>query len=296
MRGSNKPNIDFAAKEYITSQQSGIFPLVATGGTYQDVGVGLTLTISKTGLYKITCKTHADITYTTNNQNSAVLRLAHNGAEITGTVTQPYKNTAAIAGSFVFPISIEAPLQMFTAGDVIALQGYKTNTDVLNVFANAVYQGFIQAEMISAYVNTIPSITDWQSYVSAITNGTKGGGTVTDIAYYRKVVDILEIIYKYRQITGGVAGSSYYEWSMPPGGYTIDTARCPYDAHAYLGHVGDGFVYDGTEYNAKAMIISNSAWRCMRGGATLAWIGNTVTSLASANWIMSMYLRIPIVV
>jgi len=181
---SNKPNIDFAAKEYITSQQSGIFPLVATGGTYQDVGVGLTLTISKTGLYKITCKTHADITYTTNNQNSAVLRLARNGAEITGTVTQPYKNTAAIAGSFVFPISIEAPLQMFTAGDVIALQGYKTNTDVLNVFANAVYQGFIQAEMKSAYVNVYDS-----DKIYSTTEINTGRTWIDGKSIYRKVID-----------------------------------------------------------------------------------------------------------
>jgi len=296
MINSNKPDIDFAKKEYIVSQQTGIFPLVQTGGTYQNVGVGLTLTIQKTGLYKITCKTHADITYTTNNQNSAVLRLARNGTEITGTVTQPYKNTAAIAGSFVFPVSIEAPLQMLTAGDIITLQGYKTNTDVLNVFANALYQGFIQAELISAFVNTVPSMTDPVMYVPEITadttNPTKGT-IVIDAAYWQRVGKYMHIKYDYQQSAPGTNGNGYYSIGMPPG-YQIDTTIQTLTTYKAVGY-GMGYSTATAEYALIATAKTTTTFGILRQSTTLAWVGSAVLSLGVVGiTLYSLDIRVPI--
>ena len=297
MISTNKWDTQIAAKEIIISQQSGSFPLVQTGGTFQNVGVGLTLTIQKTGTYKIICRTHADISYTTNNQQSAVLRLACNGVGIAGTVTQPYKNTAAIAGAFVFPVSIESPIQAFNAGDVITLQGYKTNTDALAVYSTSVYQGFIQAEMTTAWV---PVLSDtWFTYIPTITadtvNPTKG--TInTDLASYRLCDGrVLEIYYNYYQTAGGTTGTGYYEWSLPPG-FSINSAICPYGTHAYLGTVGQGLAYSSAtpEVQVLATAYSATTWRMLRNNSTLAWVGSTQYHLNYVTLMYAIHLRIPV--
>jgi hypothetical protein len=298
---SNKPNIDFVTKEILQSNQTGSFALVQTGGTYQNVGNGFSITIQKAGRYRITAKYHADISFTTNNSNSVIVRLAVNGAEIDGTPTVSYKNVTT-SGSFTLPSTIQSPIINLNAGDVITLQGYKSNTDTCQLYYSAgAYEGYIQAEMIDAYVNSIPSLTNWQTYaltIGAVTTAPTKGTIVRDVANWRRVGSNMEILYTYRQSAIGANGSGNYLFSIPAG-YTIDTtitgttAAPNYNAEA---SVGSGGCYNGTNNYNLIVHAYNGANLSLMSGAPATPISDSNCGLgSSAIVIISFQASVPII-
>lgn len=220
---STKPNVDFATKVMVNSMQTGTFPCVQTGGVYQNVGNGFSISITETGLYRISCKFNADLPYSSVTDNSIRYRLAVDGVEINGTPGVAYKN---VAGGVALPVFIETVIQSFTAGQVITLQAYKTNTDLAQVYYNSgSYEGFIQAELVDKIV-PVSRNTPWIPYVTTITgsiaNPTKGT-IACDKSYYRVVDGYCEVMYNYRQTASGANGTGLYYFSKPPG-IVVDTS------------------------------------------------------------------------
>lgn len=174
----------YADKLIITSLQTGSFACVQTGGTFQNVGNGFSITITKTGGYIISCKFVADLSYTTNNSQSINYRLAVDGVEIDGTPGAAYKNVTT-SGSFSLLQFIQTPLTTFTVGQVITLQAYKTNTDTAQIYYSAgSYEGFLQAELIDTAVPVRDSAGDL-----SLTEIDTGRRWIDGKRIYRKVIN-----------------------------------------------------------------------------------------------------------
>lgn len=152
MISTNKWDTQIAEKEFIVSLQTGTYTVLT--GAFANCGNGFSITIPKTGLYRISCKYQADLSYTGNPSHALFTRLAVDGVEIDGTPTTTYRNlTNMVLDHSVF---IEAPIQVFTAGQVITLQAYKSSADgALVYYLAGTYEGYLQAEMVTAYAPVI---------------------------------------------------------------------------------------------------------------------------------------------
>jgi len=297
MQSSNKPNIDFAKKVIVSSLQTGSYTVTAA---WADVDNGFSITIPTTGLYRLTCQCIAEVAHTTNTINSVELVLANNGVDIPGSWGRTYKNITT-AFSVAQTNTLEAPIQMLSAGDVIKLRARKTNTDTCSILFGVTVGGFIQAELLSQYVNTIPSITDWQSYVmniGAVTTAPTKGTIVVDNAQWRRVGSNMEIMYTYLQSVAGASGSGIYLFPIPAG-YTIDTAlmaTCLGTGNYGVGAAGSGNAYNGTNHYPIVSLVYDSGNICLRYDSTSSLISNAAMGLGSAaNLTISFKASVPIV-
>ena len=107
-----------------------------------------------------------------------------------------------------------------------------------------------------------PAMTDWQTYTVQITgsgsNPTKGT-IVSDVGYYRRIGDSVEIRYEYRQSAAGSAGSGIYFFSLPPG-LVADSTKVNTGAGLQIGEqtLGAGVGYDGTNQYSLEVILDTS--------------------------------------
>ncbi len=95
--------------------------------------------------------------------------------------------------------------------------------------------------------------SDWQSYSMTITgsssNPTKGT-TTTDLAYWRRVGDSMEVTYTLVQSGAGSAGSGTYLFSLPSGA-VIDSSKVVISTTSFRGHVGVCHISNSTGSSAR---------------------------------------------
>ncbi len=95
--------------------------------------------------------------------------------------------------------------------------------------------------------------SDWQSYSMTITgsssNPTKGT-TTTDLAYWRRVGDSMEVTYTLVQSGAGSAGSGTYLFSLPSG-TVIDSSKVVVSTTTFRGHIGVCHISNSTGSSAR---------------------------------------------
>jgi hypothetical protein len=295
---SNKPDIDFAAKELGYSALSGSRTIPNTS-TWNSSGNGMTLTIPRDGKYRVVVE--GVIYLQAAGGATSVrcnLRLVNNSVFLTDTARYFYDyDTINGAATSYVPFHIEY-IGNFSAGDVVELEDWSDVTGATLQYSAGSNTGFMTYELLNAYVNTLPSITAWQSYVPAITGTTTDptkGTVAVDVAWYREIDKELIINYQYRQTAAGAAGSGYYEWNLP-GGYTVDNTKVNYGNHAYLGSCGHGIIWTTSsgEVHAHVTITDGTHWRLMRQIDQLGWVGNAVCPLSNTDVVYAVNIRVPI--
>lgn len=136
--------------------------------------------------------------------------------------------------------------------------------------------------------------TDWQSFTPTLNTGVRG--TNTELAYWRRVGDSMEILYTYKQTGAGTAGSGTYTWSIPAG-YTIDTSKLVTGTASVGSVVGSGYFYDGTNERSVIVLPNSSTafgvayFTSATGSANLA---STSSPLSTAIFTLVVYLKVPI--
>lgn len=147
--------------------------------------------------------------------------------------------------------------------------------------------------VLAAYA---PSVSDWQTYTPTITNGTKGTVT-TDVGYWRRVGDTVEIHYDYKQSAAGSNGSGTYLFSLPAG-VTIDLTKVTSGGgNSYASTVG---TFTGTASTSKIGVVgvndSTHLNVSVDGGTGI--LGSSLTGLSlgtSGSLFYSLSATVPVV-
>jgi len=184
IQGSNKPNIDFAKSIYAETNISAYYSVTTAWANATSWAV----TIPKTGEYDIECIGSYQLD--DNNADGDVdgrLRLYNNTAATPISNTEvkiEIYGTANNRGSSTFYIKHRG---VFTAGDVITMQGIKDTVaaDTINILGNVgSYLARISCRMTSKYVNVYD--TDKVHSLSEINTGRIW---IDGKPIYRKVID-----------------------------------------------------------------------------------------------------------
>jgi hypothetical protein len=145
-------------------------------------------------------------------------------------------------------------------------------------------------------------ITDKVLYTMNITSTgtppTKGGSISSDVAYWRRIGDSMEITYSYRQSSAGTAGGGVYLFPLPPG-YLIDTNKTPGATNTPRSVVGSA---EGTPGAVEAQIGTVSVYSAnylsiwaTNSTAVNQQVSATYASLSNANAEYSFTAMVPIV-
>jgi len=149
------------------------------------------------------------------------------------------------------------------------------------------------------------AIGDWTSYSLTIgSTGTapdEGGGTKYKRAMWRRVGDSMEILFEYRQSTGGSAGTGTYLWPIPPG-YQIDTSKITTSSSTGLTHFGlcgHGWVNDngGGMYPVASVAYDTTNIKLISTDYSYSGyeIGSTFETFANTDYRVFFLAKVPIV-
>jgi hypothetical protein len=149
--------------------------------------------------------------------------------------------------------------------------------------------------------------TDWTSYPIVITgstsNPTKGGTTTVDRAMWRRVGNVMEITYNYRQNAAGSNGSGAYYFSIPSG-YTIDLNKKTYGTTFSGSMQGVSGTFQATGGGADPLLIGTAqattsttfgAYYGTDAVATTNWGSASSATFGDTNLEFSFFVAIPIV-
>lgn len=209
-------------------------------------------------------------------------------------------NPNPIAQAFITTtLDTYVDLRIAYAGDLNTVQG-----------SDAVYlDSWAVIESVDSTISLSPTyesaIGDWTSYSLTIgSTGTapdEGGGTKYKRAMWRRVGDSMEILFEYRQSTGGSAGTGTYLWPIPPG-YQIDTSKITTSSSTGLTHFGlcgHGWVNDngGGMYPVASVAYDTTNIKLISTDYSYSGyeIGSTFETFANTDYRVFFLAKVPIV-
>lgn len=293
MISSTVKNISFAKKDIIKSIQTAS---VLTTAGWSDSANGFSITIPTSGKYKLTAEFSC---YADGISSDGYWCIGIDGVNVASTIRRTV--AGAIGGAVMIPTHIEV-IADCTAGQVITLRNNEVSGDVRADWGSGgVAPGYIQAEMIEAYVPNI-MMTAWQAYaltIGAVTTPPTKGTIARDVASWRKVGANMEIMYTFRQSTTGTNGTGIYLFPIPAG-YTIDTAltgivQAPsYNAEASVGY-GDAFDGSNTYHSIMHVYDTGNLTMTLGNPASVVSSASALALGAAATIVYSYKASVPIV-
>lgn len=211
-----------------------------------------------------------------------------------GTVQEPYDYNSPSVITAVFTPSVDSFVELRFA-----------DNNVLDIVtgSHAIVEAIDSTISISPTYET--AIGDWTSYNLIIgSTGTapdEGGGTKYKRAMWRRVGDSMEILFEYRQSTGGSAGTGTYLWPIPPG-YQIDTSKITTSSSTGLTHFGlcgHGWVNDngGGMYPVGSVAYNTTNIKLISTDYSYSGyeIGSAFETFANTDYRVFFLAKVPIV-
>lgn len=130
----------------------------------------------------------------------------------------------------------------------------------------------------------------WSAWTPTL-NSTHARGTNTELSYWRRVGDSMEIFYTYLQTAAGTNGTGAIQYSLPSG-YTIDTTQISLNN----SRLGSAYVYDGTnEYNGFVHASTTTSFTVLvHTSATVAATAQSVAPLSDTTVRVHCKITLPI--
>jgi hypothetical protein len=218
---SSKQGVDFAKKEIIPSPQTAGYTVTTS---WANIGGGFSITVNEDGLYRITALFTMFLDYTAQTNQQGKARFAVNGVAVPNSIIACSREMPGGSDKARHPFTLSKILSLVD-GDVVTVQAWKGTSDPVSIMYTASsFEGGMEAELLSAYVNAYDSDkiystteintgkiwTDGKPIYRRVWTGTTGAGVTSTLALGITVDTVIA------PITLKI-DSSTYGWQGPEG-------------------------------------------------------------------------------